>query len=151
MTYKLWGLLPTHIMLLCKSKHTNTHTYTHPYLHYEYTCGIVCQLQCLFIRNSDLEWSKVLGPSLWPVLLALYLVPLFQVGDHHDGGRFLLPHQTPEVHHCLGQGTWTESHTTHSHNHHISLYLEWQWICSWSCSPGMSHEWGDEWGKGWIW
>ena len=64
--------------------------YIDMYLHYQFTDGVVCQY--LFIRDGDLEGAIGLGPTLRPVLLTLDLFALFQVSDHHNRGRSLLPH-----------------------------------------------------------
>ena len=55
--------------------------------------------------QGDLEGPKVGVAALWPVLLALLLVALLEIGHHDDGGGFLLPNQPPEVHHGLGSGS----------------------------------------------
>ena len=71
---------------------------THP--DSEFADGVVSQ--CLLLCDGDLEWAEGLAASVLPVLVALVLARLLQVGDHHDGWTPLLPHQTPEINHCLG-------------------------------------------------
>ena len=78
-------------------------TVASPYLHNERACGVVCQR--LLVGHGHLEGAKVLCVLVRPVLVALGLASLHEVGDHHNGGSPLLPHQPPEVHHSLGQGT----------------------------------------------
>ena len=39
--------------------------------------------------------------------MALGLGPLHQVRYHDNGRGLLLPHQTPEVNHCVWQWTWS--------------------------------------------
>ena len=77
--------------------------YVYLYLHFQFAYGVVCQY--LLSRDGDFEGAETAAPSLWPVALALGLLSLLQVSDHHDGGRPLLPHQTPEVHQSLWQRT----------------------------------------------
>ena len=81
------------------------------HLHYQGSRGVVSQ--SLLVRHGDLEWSKVLGPALRPVLLALYLSPFLQVGHHNNGEWFLLPDQPPEVYQGLWERTCTSGHTLH--------------------------------------
>ncbi len=59
-----------------------------------------------YICNGHCEWSKLLLPRLWPVLLTLDLVVLLEVGEHDYYGWSLLPHETPEVH----QSSWQWSY-----------------------------------------
>ena len=86
--------------------HTHLHTkslLTPTYLQSQVADGVVCQY--LLTSDGDLEGAKVLCVLVWPVLVALGLASLLEVSDHHNGGSPLLPHQPPEVHHSLGQGT----------------------------------------------
>ena len=90
--------------------------------------------------------------------MALDFPPFLQVGEHHNGGWSLLPHQPPEVHHCILQWTCGNNllpytilyilHTLyftciilhiqgqiiHKHLTRIS-YLEWQCISFYTCIP----------------
>ena len=79
---------------------------THTYSKFKDADGVVSE--GLLISDGDLEWPKALGSCFWPVLLTLELVPLFDVGDHDDGWRLLLPHQPPEVNQGLWQGPYTQ-------------------------------------------
>ena len=56
----------------------------------EFADGVVSQ--CLLLCDGDLEWAEGLAASVWPVLVALVLACLLQVGDHHDRRTPLLPH-----------------------------------------------------------
>ena len=51
----------------------------------------------LLFCEGDLEGTKILAATVWPVLLTLLLVALLQVGYHDNGGGSLLPHQPPKV------------------------------------------------------
>ena len=59
----------------------------------------------LVLCEGDLEGPIVRAATVWPVLLALLLVALIQVGHHDNDGRPLLPYQPPEVNDSLGNGT----------------------------------------------
>ena len=50
----------------------------------------------LVLCEGDFEGSKGHTPTFRPVLLALLLAPLLEVGHHDDGGGPLLPDQPPE-------------------------------------------------------
>ena len=52
----------------------------------------------LVICKGDHEGPKDGTPTLRPVLLTLVLVAFFEVGNHDNYGRPLLPYQPPEVH-----------------------------------------------------
>ena len=57
-------------------------------------------------RQEDSEGSIVHSVHLRPVLHALDLACLFEVGDHYDGGHTQLPHHAPKVYHCRLHGAW---------------------------------------------
>ena len=54
-------------------------------------------------HHRDLNQPEHGGPGLRPVLLALPLALLHQVGDHHHHAHPLLPDQAPELRHCPRQ------------------------------------------------
>ena len=85
--------------------HMSTHTNTH--LHQQAAYGVVCQY--LLASDGDLKGAERLISTVRPVLLVLGLPSLLEVSDHHNSGGPLLPHQMPEVHQCLWQGTWKGS------------------------------------------
>ena len=64
--------------------------------------------------EGNLEGSKRSATGVWPVLNALLLVTLLQVGHHDDGGGSLLPHKPPEISDgpgdgaCMGRGVGYE-------------------------------------------
>ena len=72
------------------------------YLDTQFPYGIVSQY--LLASQGHLNWAKLTAPTLRPVVLTLCFPSLHQVGDHDNGGWSLLPHQSPEVNHCFGQG-----------------------------------------------
>ena len=60
------------------------------YLELQVVDGVVCH--SLQVSNGHFKWAKLDRAFVRPVLVALDLSPLFQVGDHHDSGCSLLPH-----------------------------------------------------------
>ena len=57
--------------------------------------GVVCEH--LLVCEGDFEWTILLGPLLWPVLLTLLLSPLHSIGYHGNYIDLFLPHHPPEV------------------------------------------------------
>jgi len=64
--------------------------------------GVVCKH--LLVCEGDLEGTVLLGPLAGPVLLALLLVPLPNIGYHGNYRNPLLPHQPPEVSNGVREG-----------------------------------------------
>ena len=66
--------------------------------------GVVCKH--LMVCEGDLEWTILLGPLIWPVLLTLLLSPLQNIGYHGNYMDLFLPHQPPEVINSVWKGTY---------------------------------------------
>ena len=71
------------------------------YLKCELADSVVSQY--LLLCESDLKRSKSVTACVRPVLVALGPASLLQISNHHNGGRPLLPHHPPEIHHSVGK------------------------------------------------
>ena len=60
----------------------------------------------LLVCKGDFEWTILLGPLIWPVLLTLPLSPLHSIGYHGNNVDLFLPYQPPEVSHSVWEGTY---------------------------------------------
>ena len=77
-----------------------------PYIHLHGPDSVVSK--DLLLCEGDLERSVGGAPCLRPVLLALLLVALLQVGHHDYGNGPLLPHQPPEINNSFRNGTFLD-------------------------------------------
>ena len=61
--------------------------------------------QCDCVDQRDFVVVAHDGAHLWPILGALDLQLLYEVGQHDNGRHIVVPYHTPEVSHSLRQGT----------------------------------------------
>ena len=89
--------------------------------------GVVCKH--LLFCEGDFEWTILLGPLIWPVLLTLLLCPLHYIGYHGNHMDPFLPHQPPKVSNSVWEGTYkVQSSTINAHS--IDLRNEMQVLYS---------------------
>ena len=60
----------------------------------------------LLVGKGDFEWTILLCPLVWPVLLTLLLFPLHSIGHHGNNVDLFLPYQPPEVSNSVWEGTY---------------------------------------------
>ena len=83
--------------------HCKQYSTIHTYREFEPPYDVVGKQ--LAISDGDFKRPIASGASVRPVLLALCLGALLEVGDHYNSADPLLPHQPPEVHKSLGERT----------------------------------------------